>query len=235
MKNLQTFDSSLLISRNYFNNDGAQLFLILQRICKTIRIFCGLSDTISEWKSKGLSNEKTELPFTAIKLSPKLVWINSSRIRLRFTGSLRQESATFTQNNVANLFIVYELDRWSQDLNVKFILRDCLFGTVKLTKNANANNYFYSRYGIGFDSRSLFSIPDFDWGKNVVIFGVDMSSSVHAYDKHKGILILDKEQTKGLNDISLTAEAEYSINFSRSENFLGKVNKLGHYIIYNRY
>ena len=48
MKNLQTFDSSLLIGRNYFNNDGAQLFLILQRICKTIRIFCGLSDTISE-------------------------------------------------------------------------------------------------------------------------------------------------------------------------------------------
>ena len=55
---------------------------------------------------------------------------------------------------------MYELDRWSQDLNVKFILRDCLFGTVKLNKNANANNYFYSRYGIGFDSRSLFSIPD---------------------------------------------------------------------------
>ena len=62
-----------------------------------------------------------------------------------------------------------------------------------------------------------------------------MSSSVHAYNRNIGILILDKEQTKGLNDISLTAEAEYSINFSRSEKFLGKVNKLGHYIIYNRY
>ena len=40
-----------------------------------------------------------------------------------------------------------------------------------------------------------------------------MSSSVHAYNRNKGILILDKEQTKGLNDISLTAEAEYSIDF----------------------
>ena len=92
-----------------------------------------------------------------------------------------------------------------------------MFGAVKLTKNTNPNKYSYSGYGIGFDSRSLFSIPNFDWGKNVIIFGVDMSSSVHANNKNKDILILGKEQTKGLDNISLTAEAEYSINFSRSE------------------
>ena len=44
-----------------------------------------------------------------------------------------------------------------------------------------------------------------------------MSSSVHANNKNKDILILGKGQTKGLDNISLTAEAEYSINFSRSE------------------
>ena len=74
-------------------------------------------------------------------LFPKLTWINESRIRSRFTGGcLRQEFSTFTPNNVVNLFIVYELGRWSQDLNAKFILKDCLFGAVKLTKNANFNN-----------------------------------------------------------------------------------------------
>ena len=44
-----------------------------------------------------------------------------------------------------------------------------------------------------------------------------MSSSVHANNKNKDILINGKGQTQGLDNNSLTAEAEYSINFSRSE------------------
>ena len=43
-------------------------------------------------------------------------------------------------------------------LNADFTLKDCLFGAVKLTKNADPDKYSYSRYGIGFDSRSLFHI-----------------------------------------------------------------------------
>ena len=111
-----------------------------------------------------MSNQKTEPPFTTNKsLSPKLAWMNNSRIRLRFTGScLREQFATFTPNNVENLFIVYELDRWSQDLNAKFNLKDCLFGAVKLTMNVNPNKYSYSGYGTGFGSRSLISIPNSD-------------------------------------------------------------------------
>ena len=118
---------------------------------------------------------------------------------------------------MGNLFIVYELDTWSQDLNTNFTLKDCLFGSVKITKNTNPGNYSYSEYGIGFDSRSLFSIPNFDWRKNVVIFRVDMSSSVHIDNKNKGILILGKGPTQGLDDTTLTAETKYSINFSRSQ------------------
>ena len=44
-----------------------------------------------------------------------------------------------------------------------------------------------------------------------------MSSSLHVNNKNKDILILGKRQTKGLDNISLTAEATYSISFSRSE------------------
>ena len=44
-----------------------------------------------------------------------------------------------------------------------------------------------------------------------------MSSSVHANNKNKDILIIGKGLTKGLDNTSLTAEAENSINFSRSE------------------
>ena len=67
-----------------------------------------------------------------------------------------------------------------------------LFGAAKLAKNANLNKYSYSRYGIGFDSCSLFSIPNFDWGKTAITFGVDMSSSVHANNKDKNIVTLGK-------------------------------------------
>ena len=58
MKSPQKFDSSRFIGQSYFNNKGAQLFLIFQPIYKIITIFSGLSDAISEWKSEGLSNEK---------------------------------------------------------------------------------------------------------------------------------------------------------------------------------
>ena len=98
-----------------------------------------------------------------------------------------------------------------------FTLKDCLLGAVNLTENANPNEYSYSGYGIGFDSCSLFSIPNFDWGKNANIVGVDMSSHAYAHNKNKDILILGKGQTKGLGNTSLTAEAEYSINFLKSE------------------
>ena len=44
------------------------------------------------------------------------------------------------QKNGVNLFIVYELDTWSQDINGDFPLINCLFGSVKLTKNSDPEN-----------------------------------------------------------------------------------------------
>ena len=91
-----------------------------------------------------------------------------------------------------------------------------MFGAVKLTKYADPDKYKYSGYGIGFDSHSEFSLLDGSIGKNVIIFGVDMSSSVHIDNKKKDILILGKGPTQGLNDTTLSVEAQYSIDFSRS-------------------
>ena len=44
-----------------------------------------------------------------------------------------------------------------------------------------------------------------------------MSSSVHIDNKKKDILILGEGATRGLDDITWTAEARYSINFTLSE------------------
>ena len=42
----------------------------------------------------------------------------------------------------------------------------------------------------------IFSIPNFDWGKYAIIFGVDICSSVHIDNKNKDILILVMDQHK---------------------------------------
>ena len=44
-----------------------------------------------------------------------------------------------------------------------------------------------------------------------------MSSSVHIACKEKDILIFDKGPIQGLDDTTLTTEAQYSINLSRSK------------------
>ena len=122
--------------------------------------------------------------------------MNNSRLRPELREScLKQIKAIFTTNNVVNLFIVYELDSWSQDFNTDFTLKDFLFGSVKLNKNADPHKYEYSGYDIGFDLRLKFSLTDGSVGKNVIIFGVDISSSVHIDIKNKDIVILGKGPT----------------------------------------
>ena len=58
-----------------------------------------------------------------------------------------------------------------------------------------------------------FSSPDGGIGKDVIIFGIEMSSSVHIDDKKRDILILGIGSTQGLHDTNLIAEARYSIDF----------------------
>ena len=52
--------------------------------------------------------------------------------------------------------------------------------------------------------------------KNVIIFGVYMSSSLHIDNRKKEVLILGKGRNQVLDHTAFTAEAQFSINFSRS-------------------
>ena len=75
-------------------------------------------------------------------------------------------------------------------------------GAVEFTKNTDFDRYKYSGYSIGFDARGSFSLSDSsEFGKNVIIFGTHMSSSVHVDkidNKKKDILILSKGTTDSL-------------------------------------
>ena len=94
---------------------------------------------------------------------------------------------------MVNIYIVYELVA-SSDPTIK----NCLFGAVTLTKNADVEKYRYSGYGIGFDRRSSFSFASSGFGPNVLIFGAEMNSSIHIDNKKKDILVLGREPTQGL-------------------------------------
>ena len=93
-------------------------------------------------------------------------------------------------------------------------LVNCLFGEVTRTKNSDVDKYKYSGYGIGFDRKGPYLLPNGRFSRNALIFGVDMSSPVHVDNKGKDILILGKGPTQGLGEHLLIAEKTYSVNFS---------------------
>ena len=135
------------------------------------------------------------------------------KFRIKFNGSfLNRFPPTMPHRNVVNMYIVYEITSDYKDINYP-TLENCLFGSVKLTKNADIDKYGYSGYGIGFDRETSFSFGN-DFGKNVIIFGVDMSSSTKIDNRKKDILILGIGPTQGLEN-TLSAEKMYSINFTK--------------------
>ena len=54
-------------------------------------------------------------------------------------------------------------------------------------------------------------------GRNVIIFGTDMSSSLHIDHKSKNILVLGEGIIQGLDNTTLTTEAKYPITCTQSE------------------
>ena len=165
---------------------------------------------VSSWKSKRLSTESIKLPtISDNSLTPELSYYGT-KTRVKFTGScLKQWKISYTHGKVVNIYIIYELGASSSDVN-DHTLKNCVFGEFALTKNSGIDKYGYSGYGIGFDRRGSFSFPGGGFGQNVIIFGVDMSSSAHIDNKKNGILILGKVPTQGLEH-TLTAEKMYSI------------------------
>ena len=122
-------------------------------------------------------------------LNPQLNYLGT-KIRVEFKGGCSE--VTNNNNNNSN----YPT------------LKKCLFGAVSLTKNADIDKYKYFGYGIGFDGHGSYSHPSGGDGRNVIIFGVDMSSSTKIDNRKKDILILGLGPSQGLES---TVSAEKCI------------------------
>ena len=109
-----------------------------------------ITNTLSvlSWQSKGLSNENIDPPSTNLSSSINYV---GNKIRLKFTGSCLTQSNkfTYTHKKIVNIYIVCELGASSSNVNDP-TLKNCLFGAVTLTRNADINKCGYSGYEIGF-------------------------------------------------------------------------------------
>ena len=72
--------------------------------------------------------------------------------------------------------------------------------------------------GIGFNRHGSFSFGN-GVGKNVMMFGVGMSSLTKIDTRKKDTLILGKGPTQGLEH-TLSAEESYSFNFTEKKHFI---------------
>ena len=138
--------------------------------------------------------------------------------RVKFTGRcLKQSKMSYTHGKIVNIYIFYELGASSSHVNDP-TLKSCLFGAVNLNKNADIDKYVYSRYGIGFDRRSSFSFTGVGFGQNILILGVDMSSSVHIDNKKRHISIRKRTNTRIRTYFN--CRKMYSINFTVTKKFV---------------
>ena len=158
--------------------------------------------------SKGLFNESIKPNSVSNDIiNTVLLSYLDTKMRVKFNGNyLKQDKITYTHGKVVNIYIVYEIFSYSSGDNYP-TLENCLFGAVNLTKNADIDKYRYSGYRGGFDRKGSFSLPGGNrYGKNTIIFGADMNSSIHVDNKEKDILILGTDPTQGFGVHSLTAE-----------------------------
>ena len=93
LKKLKTFDLSYFIGKNCFEEDGAQNYLVFQPMRKYLQKISN-TNNISEWKSKGLSDEVIKHPDNTLASTPGY----DSKIRyLVFNGgSLKQDEVTYS-------------------------------------------------------------------------------------------------------------------------------------------
>ena len=169
LKKLKTFDSSYFIGKSHFEEDGVQTYLAFQPIIRYFKIITNTKYILS-WQSKGLS-DKTIKPLATSdnSLNPQVSYFGT-KVRLEFRGScLKQDKSTFNHGKIANIYIVYELDKTYVKTHPTLV--NCLFGAVSITKNADTDKNKYSGYGIGFDRTGIYLLPDASFGRYVVIFG----------------------------------------------------------------
>ena len=156
---------------------------------------------------RGIEDPKTKLP--ELK--------NDGRMHVSLIGNYFEQNKVIipNNNNVINIYCVYELRQVNILLIIEFAILNALFGAMEITKKANTSKYKYKGYGICFDKGSSFSEGSINNGRNVLIFGVHESSLLQSNNKANNIYVMGKGLVQGIDNTTLYAEKVYSQNFTQ--------------------
>ena len=122
----------MIRGKSHFESDGTQNYLTFQPMYRYFKVIVNAKN-ISEWKSKGLSDESIKPPSTSdTSLSPLINYLYN-KVRLKFDGGClkQQNKLTYTHGTIVNIYTVYELGV-SNSFNDDPTLKSPLFGAVKL-------------------------------------------------------------------------------------------------------
>ena len=178
------------------------------------------ANKISTWKSTGIFSSTNMI---AVKNAtgdlPKLKVYDDLYVYLS-GNHFQQNKSDMSNNIVINIYCVYKLDPISSSRDDTFTVQNALFEAMEIIKNADTSKYKYKGYDICFDEGGSFSKGNISNGKNVLIFGVDESSLVHANNKDNNIYVMGDLFVQGINDTTLYAEKIYIQNFTHPKKSL---------------
>ena len=160
-----------------------------------------------KWKSTGIFNYSDYYSMKGIENTKKEMAIlkNDEKLYVYLQDNHFQQNNVLTSNNdqvlnknVVNIYIVYKLDPLVSTRDKSYTIQNALFGAMQINKNATGNDKNnYKGYGICFDGRIEFGHTITEGGRahttdarNVLIFGADMSFSIHATNRANHIYIL---------------------------------------------
>ena len=76
----------------------------------------------------------------------------SSRVNLTFNNFVLVPKILYI-TSILNLYILHELNTWSCNPTNNISLKNCLFGTVKLTRSGGKSKFDDNAKGIAFDGK----------------------------------------------------------------------------------
>ena len=85
-----------------------------------------------------------------------------------------------------------------------------MFGTTNIAHKSGKSNYVYCRYGKVFHGASSCSFGNYH-ARNVIIFGVDNSSSFHTDNHKNNSLVLGKGPSNNVSNSGGTTQKKFSI------------------------
>ena len=194
--------------------------------CK-VNSFAFNGKKITNWKSTGIFNYSDYYTMNGIEDTKTNLPIlkNNKETYVLLQGKYFQQNDNIIipSNNkkVINIYIIYKIDPISSTRNTDYTIQNALFGAMKITKNADYSKNNYTGYGLCFDEGGEFghTVKQGNFNRttnarNVIIFGVDTSSSAHATNRTNNIYVMGKEFIQGINGTTIYAEKLFHNDFT---------------------